>query len=103
LDPADIKGQVEKSRNYQFDPSKITCPFLALIGEGEYTNEETKKQQQECMQALPNPKKKFVVTLVNEGASSHCLGENRSLMSQIVFDWLDELFQRAQPKPGRSE
>lgn len=28
----------------------------------------------------------------------HCIMENRSLMSQIVFDWLDELFQETQPK-----
>ena len=27
-----------------------------------------------------------------EGASNHCIMENRSLMSQVVFDWLDEIW-----------
>ncbi len=90
LDPSDVKGQVEKNVGFQFDPSKITCPFLILVGEGEYENKETKRQQQECLETLPNPDKKLIVTPLNEGASSHCIGENRSLMSQVVFDWLDE-------------
>lgn len=98
LDPADLKGMVEKSRNYQFDPSKVTCPVLDLIGEGDYANAETQKQQHEFLKALPHPQKQLVITRADEGASSHCLAENRSLMSQIVFDWLDELFQEAKPK-----
>jgi alpha-beta hydrolase superfamily lysophospholipase len=98
LDPADIKGQVEKGRNYQFDPSKVACPALSLVSAGDYANAETQKQQQEFIKALPNPRKKLVITRANEGASAHCLAENRSLMSQIVFDWLDELFQAALPQ-----
>jgi hypothetical protein len=50
------------------------------------------------MDNLPHPRKKFVVTPAIEGAANHCVMENRSLMSQVVFDWLDELFQEAQPK-----
>lgn len=29
----------------------------------------------------------------NEGASNHCLTENRSIMSQTVFDFLDDVFE----------
>jgi hypothetical protein len=29
---------------------------------------------------------------MNEGAASHCMGENLDLMSAFVFDWLDEVF-----------
>jgi alpha-beta hydrolase superfamily lysophospholipase len=96
LDPSDVKGQVAKNVKFQFDPKKITCPFLILIGEGEYANEETKRQQKECMDGLPNPNKKFVVTPLNEGASEHCINLNRALMSQVVFDWLDETFDKTQ-------
>ena len=32
-----------------------------------------------------------------EGAASHCLGENRSLMGEVLFDWLDEVFQQSEP------
>ncbi len=94
LDPSDILGLAEKNKGWNFEPSKVTCPALALIGEGEFANQEVKRQQREFMEALPNSKKKFVVTPANQGASSHCIGENRSLMSEVVFDWLDEVFAR---------
>jgi len=93
LDPSDVKGQVGKNVKFQWDPKKVDCPFLDLIGEGEYVNEETKRQQKECMDGLPNANRKFVVTPLNEGASEHCINMNRSLMSQVVFDWLDEIFK----------
>jgi hypothetical protein len=73
------------------------CKTLVMIGGGEYANEETKRQQEECMDGLPNGNRKFVVTPLNEGASEHCINLNRSLMSQVVFDWLDEVFE----KPGQ--
>jgi alpha-beta hydrolase superfamily lysophospholipase len=98
LDPADIKGMVEKSRNYRFDPAKITCPVLDLVSEGDYANAEAKNQQQQFMKALPHPQKKLVITGADEGAAAHCLAENRSLMSQIVFDWLDEVFREGKAK-----
>jgi hypothetical protein len=33
-----------------------------------------------------------VVTPAEEGASNHCITENRSIMSQVVFDFFDEVF-----------
>ncbi len=92
LKPSNIKGLAEVNKGHVYDPAKITCPALDLIGEGEYANLEIRRQQHEFMKGAKNPKNKFVLTRQNEGASSHCLGENRSLMSQIVFDWLDEVF-----------
>ena len=86
-----IPALVPANEGFVFDPAKVTCPALIIVGEGEYRNEEVKKQQQECIDQLPNPKKKFVVTPANEGASNHCITENRSVMSQVVFDWLDEV------------
>ena len=50
------------------------------------------------MDNLPNPRKKLVVTPASAGAANHCVMENRSLMSQVVFAWLDELFPAAPPK-----
>jgi pimeloyl-ACP methyl ester carboxylesterase len=83
---------VEANEGFRFDPTKVTVPALVIVGEDEYRNEEVKRQQQLCMDGLPNPKKKFVVTPAEEGASNHCVMENRSLMSQVLFDWLDEIF-----------
>jgi alpha-beta hydrolase superfamily lysophospholipase len=89
---------VEANEGFRFDPAKVQVPALIIVGEGEYQSEEVKRQQQLCLDNLPNPRKKLVVTPANEGAANHCVMENRSLMSQVVFDWLDEVFAAAQPK-----
>ena len=93
LKPDDIKGLVEANKGYVFDPTKVTCPALALIGEGEYANKEVQKQQKEFIDGVQNSKKEFIITKRDVGASSHCIGENRTLMSQVVFDWFDEVFE----------
>ena len=92
LEPSNIQGLVEANSGYNFDPAKVTCPALAICGEGEYENEEVKRQQEEFISGVSNPNKMLVITPKNEGASSHCLGENRSLMAGVVFNWLDEIF-----------
>jgi len=91
-------GLVQANEGFRFDPAKVAVPALVIVGEGEYKSQEVKRQQQLCMDNLPNLRKKFVVTPAMEGAANHCVMENRSLMSQVVFDWLDELFKEAQPK-----
>lgn len=46
------------------------------------------------MEKLPNPEKQMIISPEEEGSASHCLFENRSVMSQIVFDWLDKIFAK---------
>lgn len=92
LDPENVKGQVAVNKGFQFDPAKITCPVLDLVGAGEYVNEETERQQKEFMDKVGTEDKTLVVTPEDEGASSHCIGENRTLMAGMVFDWLDDRF-----------
>jgi pimeloyl-ACP methyl ester carboxylesterase len=89
---------VEANRGFSFDPAKVKVPALIVVGEGEYQSREIKRQQQLCLDNLPNPRKKLVVNPASEGAANHCVMENRSLMSQVVFDWLDEVFQGTQAK-----
>lgn len=84
---------VEANEGFRFDPAKVGMPALILVGEGEYKSEEVKRQQKVCMENLPNPAKKLVVTPSAEGASNHCIMENRSLASLVVFDWLDDVFK----------
>ena len=93
LDPEDVKGQVEQTKGYTFDPAKITCPVLDIVGAGEYVNKETERQQKEFLDNLGTQNKTIVITPENEGASSHCIGENRTLMSEVLFDWLDGIFK----------
>ena len=89
----DLSGLVEANRPLQFDPAKIAAPALILVASGEYQSPEIKRQNDLCFKLLPNAKKRMVITPVEEGASNHCIMENRSLMSQELFDWLDEVFK----------
>ncbi len=85
-------GLAEANKGYTFDPAQITVPTLLIVGEGEYRSQEVQRQQQMILANLPNPNKKMVITPTNEGATNHCVMENRSLVGQVLFDWLDELF-----------
>ena len=89
----DLPGLVEANRPLRFDPTRIAAPALILVASGEYKSEEVKRQQKVIMDGLPNQMKEMVITPVEEGASNHCIMENRSLMSQELFDWLDEVFE----------
>ena len=92
--PSDnIPGLVAANKGFTFDPSRVTVPMMILVGAGEYADREVQRQQKECMAKLPNPRSKLVITAFEEGASSHCIGENRSLMGEILFDWLDDVLK----------
>lgn len=85
-----IPGLVAANKGFSFDPAKVRIPAMVLIGEGEYgANAETQRQQKACMDGFQNPKKSFVITPLAEGASNHCIMENRAVMAQTLFDWLD--------------
>lgn len=86
-------GLVEANKGFEFDPAKISVPALIIVGEGEYQSAEVQRQQKLIMAGLPNPQKKLVITPRNEGAANHCVMENRSLIGQVLFDWLDEVLK----------
>jgi hypothetical protein len=68
---------------------------LIVVGSGEYKSPEIERQTKLCLDCLGSIRKNLVITPAEEGASNHCVMENRSLMSQVVFDWLDDTFKRA--------
>ena len=86
-------GLAEANKGFTFDPAKVAVPALIIVGEGEYKSEEVKRQQKVCMDNFPNPMKKMVITPTVEGATNHCVMENRSLVGQVLFDWLDDVFK----------
>jgi pimeloyl-ACP methyl ester carboxylesterase len=88
-----LPGLVKANEPFRFDPAKLTAPALVLVANGEYKSPEIERQTKVCIDTLPNPKKRLVITPAEEGASNHCIMENRSLMSQELFDWLDEIFR----------
>jgi hypothetical protein len=81
---------VDANRGNTFDPVRIEVPALIIVGEGEYRSREVQRQQKIAMDNFSGPVKKMVVTPADEGASNHCVMENRSLIGQVLFDWLDE-------------
>ncbi|MDQ2082755.1 alpha/beta hydrolase [Xanthobacteraceae bacterium Astr-EGSB] len=92
LDMNDLPGLVAANRNFRFDPAAVTSPALILVAGGEMKSEEIQRQNRLCLDGLANPRKSLVVTPAAEGAANHVVMENRSLMAQEVFDWLDETF-----------
>ncbi|WP_459934794.1 alpha/beta hydrolase family protein [Fundidesulfovibrio butyratiphilus] len=88
-----IPGLVEANRGFCFDPTTVHIPALILVGEGEYRGDEVRRQQKLCLEGLTNASKALVVTPLNEGASNHCMLENRGLVGQVLFDWMDTVFK----------
>ncbi|QGY42032.1 alpha/beta hydrolase [Pseudodesulfovibrio cashew] len=93
VDPDNPSELINANAGNTFDPARIGAPALILLGEGEYKSAEARRQVDIAIKGFPNPKSRLVVTPSNEGASNHCLMENRRLVGLEVFDWLDEVFK----------
>jgi pimeloyl-ACP methyl ester carboxylesterase len=94
VDMNNLPGLVEANRGFSFDPAKVDAPALVLVANGEYQSPEIQRQTKLCLDCLASARKDLVISPAEEGASNHCIMENRSLMSQVVFDWLDETFKK---------
>ena len=73
---------------------KIDVPSLFLVGEAEAP--ELKRQSQDVSEALRG--RGVDVTLrefkAADGADAHCQVNNLRLLHSVVFDWLDQAFER---------
>ena len=69
---------------------KITIPLLNMssTGEGKLMHDNAKA----FYDKLPNPRNRFVLTGEDQGAELHTQRGNSSLLHQLEFDWLDEVF-----------
>lgn len=88
----DLPGLVRANEGFSFDPAMVDVPSLDIVANGEYQSPEIQRQTKICMEGLKNPQNRLVITPAEEGASNHCVMENRSLMGRELFDWLDEVF-----------
>jgi pimeloyl-ACP methyl ester carboxylesterase len=81
----------EVLKHFRVGPAlqNITCPTLALVGEGE--GAESLAQAQEYLEGVSGPKQLYRFT-VAEGADTHCQFNNLSLSNHVILDWLDERF-----------
>lgn len=88
-----ITGLLETSKPMTFEPARLSCATLVLIGQQEYEKFEASREwAHRCIDEADTDHKRLIVTPTDEGAATHAIGTNLSLMSQLVFDWLDEIF-----------
>ncbi len=69
---------------------EITCPTLAQASEEE--GAEFVNQAKQFYENISSVNKKLHIFSVDESAGAHCQINNLTLMNQVVFDWLDEIF-----------
>lgn len=88
-----VPEALEKIKQFNIvnDLDKITCPTLALVGEGE--GDEAIFQAQRFYEDVGGPKA-FRMFTEKEGAESHCQITNLSLMNAIIMVWLDGVFSK---------
>lgn len=73
------------------DLHRITCPALLLVGDRE--GERWNKQAKNFYNMISSKKKKLhVFNMEKDGSNDHCQLDNRSRGNQVLFDWLDEVF-----------
>lgn len=98
-----VSGLIDATEDCVIDPESITCPMLNLLSEQEYAESAAIRDwAEQCERALAHPNSEYVVMPQNEGADSHAVGTNLSLMSQIVFDWLDDVLGDTEPTTEQS-
>jgi len=73
--------------------SQIKCPVLALDGDGE--GEIFNRQAKEFFDAVGSQRKQMVSFLSADGGGAHCQVDNYSLLQEVTYDWLDEVFGAA--------
>lgn len=92
----------KKCRVSKEELHNITCPALGLIGENE--GKVLVDQAKEFYEGISSKNKKlYTFTLEKDGTSDHCQIDNRTRGKQVMFDWLDDLFDyKYEPAPPSS-
>ena len=71
--------------------SQITCLVLMLFGDME--GERWLEQAREFSELISSETKElYIFNAKKDGSNDHCQLDNRTRGNQIMFDWLDELF-----------
>ena len=83
-------GEMMKKMTLWGLEDKITIPLLNMsaTGEGKAMHDNAKA----FYDKLPNSRNRFVLTDEDQGAELHTQRGNSSLLHQLQFDWLDEIF-----------
>lgn len=73
--------------------ARVICPTLALAGEEEGAG--FLEQARAFIANIPATTKALRVFTSAEGAAAHCQVGHFTAMRSAVYDWLDEVFQKA--------
>ena len=92
------KGIINAVNNYDYEPwdiikdlNKINCPAFVLVSENE--GEELMIQAKEFYNEISSKNKKMhIFSLEKDGSNDHCQLDNRTRGNQVMFDWLDDVF-----------
>ena len=71
----------------------IKTPILVLEGEKDDSFPGQAKKVYDELVSVPQAYKKYILFTEEEGAEEHCQSGATGLVSQRIFDWLDEIFQ----------
>jgi len=87
-----IRGWLDACKEFELDPSGINCPTLMMVGEDEFSYTHTKRFHDEALLKIQHPVKELIIGKAEMGAAGKNMLPNLTIIRQIVFDWLDELF-----------
>ncbi len=65
-----------------------------MVGEDEFSYLHTKRFHDEAFQKIQHPIKEMIIGKAELGAAGKNMLPNLTIIRQIVFDWLDELFEK---------
>ena len=85
--PADF---VPRTAGMVADPSRVTLPFLSILGGGD--SQVFARQAQAWHQAIRSERKSFVLLDAASGADGHVQVNNRLRLAQEAAGWLDDIF-----------
>ena len=84
------RGEVEFDIEGQ--EHEITCAAMALAGEGE--GQELLSQTERFYENISSSQKALkIFSLAEDASDDHCQLDNRTRANQVIFDWLDEVFE----------
>jgi dienelactone hydrolase len=86
----DPLAAMELGHQAKVDPAQIECPILCVAGEGE--SDELQRQTRECYDRVHSMRKDIRIFTAAEGADAHDQVNNLPLWNQVLYDWLDEIF-----------
>lgn len=86
------KFEAQKPFTCEDSLESIHCPVLALVGAGE--GEEMKRQALEFINKISSKEKQlYEFTIEKDGGNDHCQLDSLARGNQVVFDWLDQIFE----------